>query len=95
MCLSIDPEGNIYVYEEKNNRLSIFSNTGEFINTFRVDLVKWNNRLYMEISFGKKGEILLNTPKRGYYITEFSKDGEVLKSIFKMPDLCKEKKSTI
>ena len=74
---SLNPtNSNIYVYEGGNKRISIFSMNGEFLDSFRINLQTDQNLEIMS-----NGTILVNDIKREYYITQYSIEGEGLKSI--------------
>lgn len=74
---TIDTVGDIYVYELLNNRFSIFSKEGKFINSFRI------NKASEETSFTISNErnIVAFIYNSGYYITVFSRNGEIIKEI--------------
>jgi len=74
--MDIDLKGDIYVFEGGNKRISIFSAAGEFINSFNAH---GTNRSYLTIS--NDGEILINDPESGYYITVYSRNGAKLRNI--------------
>ena len=74
--IDIDNEGNIYIYEDRNKRISIFSKDGMFLKSFRVQGNR-NTRFFIT----KERELVLNLPKRNYYFTIFSKEGEILREI--------------
>jgi len=80
----IDSNGNIYVYEEGNERISIFDKTGKHLKMFRVPPI------VSSFVVNKEGEIVLNAPDRlfpktGYYFTIISpSNGEVIREIAKI-----------
>lgn len=82
---TFDSQGDLYVYEEGNSRISIFSKNGKFIESFRI-------RRHEETRFcvSKNMEIIMNLPARGYYITVFSRNGEVCKEIGKIDRINKD-----
>jgi len=84
--LVIDNDGNLYVYEEGNRRISIFSKNGRFIKFFPIFVSSQE----MRFSVSNKKEILVNIPERGYYITVFSIEGDVLKEIGKIEQINKD-----
>jgi len=77
----VDKEGNIYVFEEGNMRISIFSNEGKYIDSFRVQGDYGDTRFYVTVD----QEIVMNNLRGGdYYCTVFSKDGKLLREIGKI-----------
>jgi len=80
----VDANGDIYVYEHGNKRISIFAKNGKFINSFRVGSVSRPNKANLFVT--QEREILINIPSRGYFITVFSRDGEVLQEIGEIPN---------
>ena len=81
----IDNSGNIYVYESKNMRISILNNNGKYIGGFRL---RWNTQL--PFSLNANQEIVMNSPNNGFYITEYSPDGEIKNTIGEIPNLNKK-----
>ncbi len=82
--IDIDSEGNIFVYESINHRISIFNFKGEFQNSFRVES---NERTRFSVT--DDHEILVNQPKNGCYITAYSYDGDIQNNIGKIDSLNK------
>ncbi|KPK96248.1 hypothetical protein AMJ80_01115 [bacterium SM23_31] len=80
----IDKDGDIYVYDEKNRNISIFTFKGKFINSFRL-----NNYLEYKFFVTEDKNIVVNIPERGYYFTVLSRDGSVLKEIGIIKNLSK------
>jgi len=76
--LFIDSEGDLYIYEDMNRRISIFSKVGKFINSFRLPP---GIRRDFKFFVSNSKEIITNIPDRGYYFTIFSKKGEIIKEI--------------
>ena len=80
----MDSDGNIYVYELGNFRISTFKNSGEFIDTFPL------RQAYFDLEFRlfvtDSGEILVNLPERGYYFTVLDNNGSVIRDIGKIPE---------
>ena len=78
-----DADGNLYVYEMGNSRISIFYKEGKFISSFRLSNILGYNPELSGTGFfvTGNGEILLNQPIRGYYITIYSKEGKILREI--------------
>ncbi|KPK87338.1 hypothetical protein AMJ80_12185 [bacterium SM23_31] len=91
IAFDIDYEGTIYMVDRVNNRISIFSSTGEYLNSFRVDgkFVR-TPRGYCTIFINNNEEIVVNLPGRGYYFTVFSKDGKILREIGKLQEFNKK-----
>jgi len=85
--MNIDKEGNIYIFEWGNRRLSIFSSEGKYINSFRIPNVDPETRFCIS----KDKEIVMNLPKRGYYFTVFSWEGEIIKDFGKITKYIKNK----
>ena len=79
-ALGIDNSGNIYVYEDNNNRISIFNRNGDFLNSFRVNYVGTKS-FYVN---PETQEIIMSIPDSGYYITVFNMQGEIVQSIGKV-----------
>lgn len=76
-------DGSLYVYEMGNRRISIFSKEGKFISSFRLSNILGYDPGLSGTGFfvTGNGEILLNQPRRGYYITVYSKEGKILREI--------------
>ncbi|KPK93105.1 hypothetical protein AMJ80_06110 [bacterium SM23_31] len=85
--MNVDSEGNIYVYEWRNLRISIFSKEGKFIDLFRIP--KELGYGFYSSSYGfsiaDNGEIVLNMPHAGYYFSIYSKDGSLLREFGEVP----------
>jgi len=86
----IDLNGDIYVYDSGNRRITIFSRKGEYVNSFRI-----NNGLssLSSLSLNSDNEIVTNIPKRGYYFTIFSRDGKILREIGAIPEIGKSRET--
>jgi len=82
--LVLDSIGNIYVHELTNYRISIFSQDGKFITSFRIS---GDNKTIFSVS--KDRTILVNEPDKGYYISIYSKEGRFIKNIGKIPEVNK------
>jgi len=78
----IDYSGNLYIYERKNDRISILNNNGKYLGGFRL-----NRNLDFPFTLNNNNDIVINIPWNGYYITEYSKKGEIKKSIGKIKNL--------
>ena len=78
--MDIDKDGNIYVYEGSNYRLSIFSKEGEFHESFRVR-DSWTNNFFVTDS----KEIVMNLPMSGYFITVLDWKGNILRQVGEIP----------
>ena len=85
--MNIDKEGNIYIFEWDNRRLSIFTSEGKYINSFRIPNVAPETRFCIS----KDKEIIMNLPRRGYYFTVFSWEGEIIKEFGKIKEYIKNK----
>ena len=72
----VDKNGDIYVYEWGNQRISIFSKEGTFLTSFRI-----RGDLDLKLSVTDGQEILVNHPTDGYYFTLYSRDGEIIKHV--------------
>jgi len=83
LYFDLDSDGNLYVYEMGNSRISIFSKEGKFISSFRLSNILGYNPELSGTGFfvTGNGEILLNQPRRGYYITVYSKEGKILREV--------------
>ena len=79
LYFDIDPEGNIYVPDIYNSRITKFDRSGNLLNTFRI-----KNLTQRRILATKNQEMILNRPKSGYYITVLSSDGTIRKEIGKI-----------
>jgi hypothetical protein len=80
MYFDVDDDGDIYVFDNRNSCISIFKKTGEFVSSFRVGVsVKPN------LFVTKEKNILLNLPSTGYFITVYSRKGDVLERIGTIP----------
>lgn len=76
LYLAIDHEGEIYVFESGNLRISIFSKNGEFKTSFRIKEIGHDPNF----SITKDKELVTHC-NDGYYITVLSLDGSVIKQI--------------
>jgi len=81
---TIDNNGNMYIYEDGNARISIFDYNGKYINSFRIDKI-----VQKSFSVTPEGEILISHPHKGHYITVYSKEGKLLKNIGKVDETIK------
>jgi len=84
--IDVDLDGNIYVYEYKNQRISIFKSEGKFINSFRV-----SGTNDTRFSVSNDNTIIIHENNTDFYISEYSKDGELLKRIGKIEKVNKYK----
>lgn len=83
----IDQDGDIYVYEYGNQRISILNKEGKHLNSFRIKGARRETRIYVN----KNKEILVNLPgSRDFYITVFSRNGEILREIGRIPSEIKQ-----
>jgi len=80
---SIGNDGDIYVLDKFNVRMSIFDNNGKLKNIFRIDKLFY----YSLFTVTQKREIVLNNPSNGYYISVFSDNGKLLKTIGKILEI--------
>jgi len=78
----IDYEGNIYLIDNGNKRISIFNSKGVFISSFRIENISRNTR----IRVNKNKELLINIPQNGYFITVFSNSGKIIRQVAKLPE---------
>jgi len=74
----IDYEGDIYVYDYGNQRLTILNKEGKYLNSFRVPHA---HKRTTKMHVTKNKEILINIPERGFFITVFSRNGEIVREI--------------
>ena len=81
MFIEVDDWGDIYVFESGNRRISIFSKEGKLYNTFGLEQIPDMRGTPSGLSITKDREVVMNLPSRGYYITVYSRDGEVLREI--------------
>lgn len=81
-----DRDGRVYIYEDFNRRMSILSKEGEYITSFRVE--KYSRFSTFWVTDNK--EILVNSPKCGYYITVFNEKGQVVRKIGAIPNQLKQ-----
>jgi len=87
LYFDLDGNGNIYVYEIGNFRISILSQEGRFLKSFRLQYVPQSlPGLTSQFFVSSEGEIIINLPKRGYYITVFDKQGTIIREIGEIPD---------
>lgn len=82
MQIDIDVDGNLYVYENRNDRISIFSSDGEFKKHFRGS-VRYNS----SFSAVNEDKILLNQPYTGYYITVTNSDNDFFRGIGEISEI--------
>ena len=71
----IDESGNMYIADETNDRISIFTKEGKFIKFIRINID--NNMKFIV----KNNEIIMNNPFSGYYLQIYSLADDMLKSI--------------
>lgn len=71
--MEIDDNGDIYILEGGNNRISIFNFNGEFINSLKVSRIFLQDRSKFVINNEKN--VVFNLPQRKYYLTVFERDG--------------------
>lgn len=81
MFIEVDESGDIYVFDGRSTRISIFSKEGKLYNTFRLEKGVKMSGTPSGLSITKNREIVMNLPSRGYYITVYSRDGEMLREI--------------
>ncbi|MFC1555590.1 6-bladed beta-propeller [candidate division KSB1 bacterium] len=84
--LDIDENGNIYVYDFGNHRLTYFEKHGEYLGDFR-----YRGTGYTSFSVAPNGNILFNNVMQirensDYYIQEYNIAGEMLNKIGKIPE---------
>jgi len=75
--LEIDKDGEIYVLEDFNMRISVLSKYGEYISSFRVNGYSRFSTYFIT----DKKEILINMPENGYFITILNRKGETVNKI--------------
>jgi len=75
--MDVDNQGDIYVLDNNNMRLTIFSKDGKYLHSFRVGSTSTSTSIFVT----SNQNILINSPKNGYYITIYNKFGEKLKVI--------------
>lgn len=85
--MNVDSKGNIYVYEWRNLRISIFSKEGKFIDLFRIpkELGYAFDASSYGFSIADNGEIVLNMPHAGYYFSIYSKEGSLIREFGEVP----------
>jgi len=71
--MQIDTNGDIYIYEEGNSRISVFNSKGKFLTSFRI---AYHYFLKEESYFAVKEnhKLVFNAPFRKHYITIFDKE---------------------
>jgi len=74
-----DSNGNIYVLDSVNLRMSIFSQDGKFSNSFRI--ASRFNPMNTSLFINNNDEIVVNLSRTGYYFTVFNINGEILRSV--------------
>lgn len=79
--IAIDKDGDIYVYEVFNQRISIFSHNGKFKNSFRV-----NSSNLTDFYVNENKEIYIYVRGSDFFITVFDTFGNVIKEIGKIPE---------
>jgi hypothetical protein len=80
---SVGNDGDIYVLDKFNVRMSIFDSNCKLKNIFRIDKLFY----YSLFTVTQKREIVLNNPSNGYYISVFSDNGKLLKTIGKILEI--------
>lgn len=80
ICIDIDNEDNIYIYDNANRRFSIFSYQGKLIGdfSFRPSLTVSS---FFKFKITQNSEILINAPARDFYFTLLKKDGKIIRDI--------------
>ncbi|MFC1513395.1 6-bladed beta-propeller [candidate division KSB1 bacterium] len=76
--LAINPVGEIYIHDMRNQRISILSKDGSFINSFR-------SGDFFETTLSINNNIISNIPTNGYFITVLNNKGKIEKHIGKYP----------
>ena len=75
--VAVGPEGDIYVLEKSNFRMSIFSKEGKYKNSFRIKSL-YN---YSSFSVSSDKKIIMNNPSCEYYFSIYSDTGELLQNL--------------
>ncbi|MFC1734077.1 6-bladed beta-propeller [candidate division KSB1 bacterium] len=83
--LHVDNDGDIYVYESDNMRISIFTKEGDFITSFRARL-NYSSSIFVK----DNKEILTCTRLGEYFITVYNRQGDVVREIGKVPESMKK-----
>jgi len=81
----IDEQGDIYVYDSGNSRISIFSKNGKLYTSFRIEESPFS-LIIPTLFVTKDREIIINNPYSGYFITVYSREGKVIKEIGSVPN---------
>jgi DNA-binding beta-propeller fold protein YncE len=104
--MDIDKDGNIYVLDYRNSRMSIFDKIGHLKDTFRIlgdeftyltitddntILINNANKLYMNLTESPSRTIDEIRKSIYYYIYEYTLDGNLLHSIGVVPNINKIK----
>ena len=79
--ITSDDNGTIYVFNSSLQRMSLFSPEGKFIRTFRSEHSVDLRGTRSGMSVAHNGEIVMNLPKSGCYVSVYSQTGELLREI--------------
>lgn len=90
--IAVDTDGNIYVGDNKNRRVTILNSNGEFLSSFIISADSWPP---LDIVVNSKRELYLAGLKldpegrlnSGDWITNYDFDGNYLKSFAYTPDI--------
>ncbi len=80
MGICLDGQGRVYVIDQSSNRVQVFKPDGQPLRRFRIDTVSDS------IAVNSKGEILLNTPRKGHLVTVYSPEGKDLRAFGDLVD---------
>ncbi|MFC1556128.1 hypothetical protein ACFL67_03505, partial [candidate division KSB1 bacterium] len=79
--MALGKDGELYVQEYNNQRISVFSSEGSYLKSFRAPI-----QFHSGFSVTDNNMILCNAPRTGHYITVYNGDGEVLKNVGKIDE---------
>jgi len=80
ICIDIDNDDNIYIYDNTIRRFSIFSYQGKLIGEFSFRVSSTVSDFFM-FKITQNNEILVNAPARGFYFNLLKKDGNIIRDI--------------
>jgi hypothetical protein len=76
VCFEVNNRGEVFVYDHSNNRITSYSINGNYYSSFSV-----YGRDLSTIAVTDEGYIIMNLPKRGYYLTIFNRKGDIIQEI--------------
>lgn len=80
VAMNFDKNGNIYIWEDYNNRFSVFSVDGKYLKTIKLK----NLVTIRTFTISENDEIITRLYNTDFYLSIISKDGEIINQIGKI-----------